>query len=76
MRAILLTVLLLPAPVCEQLTATQYQAQSAGRVNWSDRAAVHSLVEELRRQQEIRRRNTKLPVCPIQPNYYRNLDCA
>jgi len=45
-------------------------------LNPLDRAIIFAIKEEMRRQELLRKRNENLPVCPIEPGYWYNLDCA
>lgn len=45
-------------------------------LNPMNRSIIFKISEEVRRQRILRERNASLPVCPIEPGYYWNLECA
>lgn len=45
-------------------------------LNPLDRRVIFIIMEEMRRQRILRERNANLPVCPVEPGYWWNLECA
>ena len=41
-----------------------------------DRTIIFSIVEEVRRQRILRDARAAMPVCPVEPGTYWNLECA
>lgn len=73
-KAILLSVLI-AGPVVSPRNTEAIKAMER-ELYPEDRQLIMLIKEEARRIRLIRERSASLPVCPIEPDYYWNLNCA